>query len=222
MKKYVIIAAGGSGQRMGSEVPKQFLEINGKALLWYSVNAFKKAFEDIAIIIVAPADHLERAKQTCSDLANVLFVKGGESRFHSVKNGLEQVKDESIVFVHDAVRCLVSVELLRRCYEQAMKLGSAIPSIAVNDSIRMMEGGTHKVVDRNNIRIIQTPQVFRSEILLPAFEAGYADGFTDEATVVEASGQPVQLIEGEVTNIKITRPVDLLIAEKILEQEANF
>jgi 2-C-methyl-D-erythritol 4-phosphate cytidylyltransferase len=220
MKKYTIIAAGGSGQRMGNETPKQFLQIKNKSLLWHSVNAFTKAFDDISIIVVAPALHIEKAKEVCAGFSNISFAEGGSTRFQSAKNGLEFVKESSIVFVHDAVRCLVTDDLVKRCYDQAIEKGSAIPSIAVNDSIRIMEDGSHRVIDRNSIRIIQTPQTFKSEIILPAFSVEDNELFTDEATVVEASGRSVELIEGEQTNIKITRPVDILIAEKIMEQRA--
>jgi 2-C-methyl-D-erythritol 4-phosphate cytidylyltransferase len=218
MKKYAIIAAGGSGQRMSKDVPKQFLEIKGKAVLWYSVNAFAEAFEDISIIVVAPALHIEKAKEICKQFSNVLFAGGGDTRFQSVKNGLALVKEKSIVFVHDAARCLVTADLLQRCYAQAVEKGSAIPSLAINDSIRIIAEGGHKMIDRNIIRIIQTPQTFRSHIIIHAFDVAYNEKFTDEATVAENSGQLVHLIEGEQANIKITQPVDLLIAEKILEQ----
>ena len=218
MKKYAIIAAGGSGQRMASTTPKQFLELNGKAILWYSVKAFIDAFDDIEIIVVVSPTFIEEARKICNGFAGVSFIEGGASRFQSVKNGLAAVQESSIVFVHDAVRCLVTKDLLHRCYEQAGTNGSAIPSIAVNDSIRIIENGIHKVVDRNTIRIIQTPQTFRSEIILPAFKAKDNASFTDEATVVEAAGNEVHLIEGEQTNIKITRPVDLIIAEKLMQQ----
>lgn len=222
MKKYAVIAAGGSGQRMGSDIPKQFLEIKGRTLLSYSVKAFTGAFDDITIIIVVPSVHMEKAKEVCAEFPSCIFVAGGDTRFQSVKNGLAKVKDDSIVFVHDAVRCLVTTDLLKRCYEQAVEKGSAIPSIPVNDSIRMLSADEHKVIKRDVIRIIQTPQTFKSEIILPAFTVKDNESFTDEATVVEASGVKVNLIEGEQENVKITRPVDLLIAEKILEQRSSF
>jgi 2-C-methyl-D-erythritol 4-phosphate cytidylyltransferase len=126
------------------------------------------------------------------------------------------VNRETIVFVHDGVRCLIDVALIQRCYEQAVTTGSAIPAVAATDSIRTVDGNAHNVADRNNVRIIQTPQTFQSDLLLQAFEQEFNDGFTDEATVVEAMGQPVFLCEGDYNNIKITRPVDLLVAESIL------
>lgn len=186
--------------------------------MWYSVKAFADAFDDINIIVVAPVASIAEAKDNCNEFSNITFVDGGTSRFQSVKNGLAEVTEPSIVFVHDAVRCLVTKDLIQRCYDQAIEKGSAVPSIAVNDSVRMIENNDHKVVDRNKLRIIQTPQTFKSEIILPAFAVDDDEKFTDEATVVEASGTPVHLIEGELSNIKITRPVDIVISEKIIEQ----
>lgn len=222
MKKYVIIAAGGSGIRMGKAVPKQFLLLKGRSILWHSIKAFNDAFADINIIVVVPSSYLGEAQNECSEFEKITFVEGGTSRFQSVKNGLAKVDGDSIIFVHDAVRCLVSKELIRNCYEQTVEQGSAIPSIVISDSIRMIEDNSHKVINRNLIRIIQTPQTFKSEILLSAFKAEEDEHFTDEATVVEASGKEVYLIEGEHTNIKITRPVDLLIAEKMIEERSSF
>ncbi len=220
MRKYAIIAAGGSGKRMGNTVPKQFLPINGKPILWYSVKAFTQAFNDITVVVVAPASHLEQAKESCSEFRDAVFIEGGSSRFQSVKNGLSMVKEDSIVFVHDAVRCLVTKDLLSRCYDQAMEKGSAIPAIPVNDSLRIIADGGNKTMPRDSIRIIQTPQTFKSGIILPAFRGEEQPHFTDEATVVEASGITVHLIEGEETNIKITRPFDLQIAGNILERRS--
>ena len=133
---------------------------------------------------------------------------------------MQLVNEPAVIFVHDAVRCMVSTQLIQKCFEQTLEKGSAVPAIAATDSIRMIEGNTHRVADRNLIRIIQTPQTFMSTLLLPAFEMDYRDAFTDEATVVEASGKNIELIEGEYENIKITRPTDLLIAEKIIAERS--
>lgn len=225
MKKYAVIVAGGSGQRMGTAIPKQFLFLQGKPLLGYSLQTFLHAFEDLEIILVLPADNLAEGEQLAQDLgavARITVTAGGNTRFHSVQNGLALVSSPSIVFVHDGVRCLVSRELIQRCYTQALEKGSAIPAVAATDSIRILAGEGHAVADRNLVRIIQTPQTFQSEILLPAFANEFEEAFTDEATVVEASGNPVYLIEGEYSNIKITRPVDLLVAEKILAERSSL
>lgn len=225
MKKYAVIVAGGSGQRMGASIPKQFLLLQGKPLLWYSLNVFLRAFDDLQIILVVPGDHLLEGERLAKELdgdTRIKVITGGSTRFDSVKNGLACITSPSIVFVHDGVRCLVSQELIRRCYAQALGKGSAIPAVAATDSIRVVEGAGHFVMDRNRVLIIQTPQTFQSELLLPAFQRDYADGFTDEATVVEASGKEVFIIEGEYTNIKITRPVDLLVAERILADRSSL
>ena len=225
MKKYAVIVAGGSGQRMGAAIPKQFLLLQGKPLLWYSLQTFLQAFEDLEIILVVPADNLAEGEQLAKELnavSRITVTTGGATRFHSVQNGLALVSSPSIVFVHDGVRCLVSTELIQRCYTQALEKGSAIPAVAATDSIRILVEEGHTVADRKLVRIIQTPQTFRSEILLPAFQNDFEESFTDEATVVEASGYPVFLIEGEYSNIKITRPVDLLVAEKILAERSSL
>lgn len=225
MKKYAVIVAGGSGQRMGTSIPKQFLLLQGKPLLWYSLQVFLQAFDDLQIILVVPGDNLAEGERLAKELdgnTRIRVIIGGSTRFHSVQNGLACVTSPSIVFVHDGVRCLVSTDLIRRCYTQALEKGSAIPAVAATDSIRVVEGAGHLVMDRNRVRIIQTPQTFRSELLLPAFQRDYTEGFTDEATVVEASGTAVYLIDGEYTNIKITRPVDLLVAERILADRSSL
>jgi 2-C-methyl-D-erythritol 4-phosphate cytidylyltransferase len=147
-------------------------------------------------------------------------VAGGETRFHSVKNGLALVSEPSIVFVHDGVRCLVTADLIKRCYQQALEKGSAIPAVRATDSVRLIVSDSHQPADRDNVRIIQTPQTFQAQLLLSAFDRDYEEAFTDEATVVEAAGQKVWLIEGEYENIKITRPADLLVAETILRDRS--
>jgi 2-C-methyl-D-erythritol 4-phosphate cytidylyltransferase len=223
MKKYAVIVAGGSGQRMGAAMPKQFLLLAGKPLLWYSVSAFLKSFDEMEIILVLPKDSIAEGEKIAAELgatAKIQITEGGTTRFHSVQNGLALVKEPSIVFVHDGVRCLVTPSLIRRCYEQALEKGSAIPAVAATDSIRIVEGSNNTVADRNNVRIIQTPQTFKSNLLLPAFKTAYKDSFTDEATVAEAAGNAIYLIDGEYDNIKITRPADLLVAEKILAGRA--
>lgn len=225
MKKFAVIVAGGSGQRMGTSIPKQFLLLQGKPLLGYSLQVFLQAFDDLQIILVVPGDNLTAGERLAKELdggTRIRVITGGSTRFHSVQNGLAYVTTPSIVFVHDGVRCLVSADLIRRCYTQALEKGSAIPAVAATDSIRVIEGAGHLVMDRTQVRIIQTPQTFRSELLLTAFQRDYTDSFTDEATVVEASGNEVFLIEGEYTNIKITRPVDLLVAERILADRSSL
>ena len=222
MNKIAVIVAGGSGQRMGVATPKQFLLLNGKPLLWHTIHAFLQAFETIQIVLVLPEEYLSTGKEIADSFltTNIHLTKGGTTRFDSVKNGLQLLNTtNSIVFVHDGVRCLITKDLIIRCYEQALTKGSAIPAVAATDSIRIAKSADESVVaDRTQVRIIQTPQTFKAELLLPAFDQNYTDAFTDEATVAEAFGNKVFLIEGEYNNLKITRPIDLLIAEKILEE----
>ena len=218
-KKIAIIVAGGTGQRMGSVVPKQFLEIEHKAILLHTIDQFVAAFADIEIVIVLPEVYINEGKKIIekNKFKNTFdFVVGGESRFQSVKNGLSKVTTSSIVFVHDAVRCLLTPALVQRCYQQAVEKGSAIPAVSATDTIRLMEGEKHHLINREDVMLIQTPQTFQSEILLKAFEQNYQPSFTDEANVVEASGVPIFLVEGEFENIKITRPLDMAIANYIL------
>jgi 2-C-methyl-D-erythritol 4-phosphate cytidylyltransferase len=218
-KKIAIIVAGGTGQRMGSVVPKQFLEIENKTILLHTIDQFVAAFSDVELVIVLPATYIEEGKillQNSNITNKVTFISGGDTRFQSVKNGLTQVNESAIVFVHDAVRCLLTPALIQRCYQQAVEKGSAIPAVSSTDTVRLLEGGSHHVIDRENVMQIQTPQTFQSEILLKGFEQNYQPSFTDEANVVEASGTPVYLVDGEFENIKITRPLDLAIASYIL------
>jgi 2-C-methyl-D-erythritol 4-phosphate cytidylyltransferase len=217
MKKTAVIVAGGSGVRMGSAVPKQFLHLKGKPIIWHTVQQFFYAYLDIQIVLVLPASYLQEAATyfETDQLSNIQFVEGGSTRFDSVKNGLQKVTEPSVIFVHDGVRCLVSANLIKKCYKEAMVFGSAIPAVTATDSIRLVTGEAHQVIDRNRIKIIQTPQTFLSTVLIPAFDRPYQDSFTDEATVVEAAGHSVRLIEGEYSNLKITRPQDLIVAETL-------
>lgn len=220
MIKYAIIVAGGTGSRMGSNLPKQFMLIRDKPVLYYSIKTFLDAYDDLEIILVLPAAFTDIGEEIIDayfDKERIKIAIGGDTRFQSVKNGLKLVEDESIIFVHDAVRCLVSVNLIRRCYETAMQTGAAVPVIPSKDSVRILNDDGNGVIDRNRVMLVQTPQTFHSKILLPAFDIDYKDKFTDEATVVEAYGLRVSLAEGEETNIKITRPIDLIIAESLLD-----
>lgn len=224
MKKTAIIVAGGTGQRMGATMPKQFLVIEGKSILFHTVNQFVAAFADINFVIVLPADYIQEGKDLIASSGltqHVQFTAGGETRFQSVKNGLAHVAPDAIVFVHDAVRCLLTPDLIQRSYQQALEKGSAIPAVASTDTIRITEGTKHHVVDRANVMMIQTPQTFNAAILQKAFEQAYQSSFTDEANVLETSGTEVFLIEGEYENIKITRPLDLAIAAYILVKRAS-
>jgi 2-C-methyl-D-erythritol 4-phosphate cytidylyltransferase len=181
------------------------------------------AYDDIEIVLVLPEEHIGKGQEIIDgyfDASKFKITAGGRTRFHSVQNGLSLIKDEdAIIFVHDGVRCLLTKDLIERCYQSALEFGTAIPVVECRDSVRLLTNNGNKVVDRNKVRLVQTPQTFHSKILLPAFEIDYKDRFTDEATVVEAFGLKVNLIEGDTNNIKLTTPVDLFIAEYILNVE---
>ena len=225
MKKYAIIAAGGTGSRMGGNVPKQFLLLKNKPLLYYSIRNFLDAYRDLEIILVLPVAFIDLGEEIVDayfDKEKIRLIAGGDSRFQSVKYGLGIIEEgDSVIFVHDAVRCLASVDLIHRCYEKALESGSAVPVVVSKDSVRIANPENNEAVDRNKVMLIQTPQAFHGKILVPAYNIDYKEKFTDEATVVEAYGLKVTLIEGEETNIKITRPIDLLIAEAFLNNRLS-
>ncbi|MEO6330360.1 MAG: 2-C-methyl-D-erythritol 4-phosphate cytidylyltransferase, partial [Ginsengibacter sp.] len=212
MKKYALIVAGGTGTRMKSSIPKQFLLLKNKPVLFYTLDTFLKAYDDLQIILVLPEAHIAKGQEIIDgyfDDSRIQLINGGRTRFHSVQNGLSQINEESIIFVHDGVRCLITADLIHRCYEAAVKFGTAIPAITSKDSVRIITGDTNEALDRSVIKLVQTPQTFHSKILLEAYKIDYKDKFTDEASVVEAFGLKVHLVEGEENNIKITDPVDL-------------
>ena len=220
MKKYAVIVAGGSGTRMGKQEPKQFLLLHNRPVIWYTMNVFLDAYNDLEIILVLPAQHILTGNaiiETSNSPARIRVITGGETRFQSVKNGLNAITDPSIIFVHDGVRCLLTIDLVHRCYDLALKTGNAIPAIAASDSIRIKNETGNEIIKRENVMIIQTPQTFHSKILKTAFEQEYDPLFTDEASVVERLGEKINLVDGETTNIKITSPIDLVVAEKILD-----
>jgi len=221
-KKIAIITAGGSGTRMGVAMPKQFLLLKDKPILWYTINAFFEAFDDISIILVLPSDFIRQGEILVSEMGkedSVTIIEGGHTRFHSVKNGVDLLSKDSIVFVHDGVRCLITPALIRACYEQTVLMGSAIPAVSAIDSIRILDDhSNHTSINRSRVKIIQTPQTFKGELLIKSFNMPYQEIFTDEATVVEYTGEKIYLIEGDYDNLKITRPVDLILAESILQK----
>ncbi len=220
MRKYAIIVAGGSGTRMGGNLPKQFLLLNNKPVLYYTIRTFLQAYGDLSVILVVPEAYLDMGREIVNAWFNedpIRITQGGDTRFQSVKNGLRLVEEESIIFVHDGVRCLLSPSLIHACYSKAMETGSAVPVVASKDSVRLVNRESSEVADRSKVMLVQTPQTFQSKILIPAFDVDYNEKFTDEAIVVEASGHKVSLVPGEETNIKITTPMDLVIAEHLLE-----
>lgn len=217
---YAVIVAGGQGTRMGYAIPKQFLELDGKPILYHTIKAFRETIDDIQIILVLPEQQISMTQmvlQAFEERMDITIVAGGASRFHSVQNGLKDLPNDAIIFVHDGVRPLLSKELILRCYNQAIEKGSAIPALPATDSMRQVHGDKSTPLDRTNIRLMQTPQTFQASILLPSMKQTFQENFTDEATVVEAFGHEVHLCDGERNNIKITTPEDLIIAEALLK-----
>lgn len=223
MKKIALIVAAGNGNRMKNATPKQFMLLHHKPILYYTISSFLKAYDDIEIILVLPEDHISMGQEIMDgyfDRSKFRLCSGGRTRFHSVKNGLSLIdeNEEAIIFVHDGVRCLLTADLIQRCYENALELGTAIPAISCVDSLRLMDGDENKVIEREKIKAIQTPQTFHSKILLPAYQIDYKEQFTDEASVVEAYGLKLHLVEGEENNFKITNPIDIQLAQLLLAE----
>ena len=220
MKKYLIIVAGGKGSRIGGSIPKQFMTVAGKPLLMHTLQCFHSVVPDVECIVVLPEDHIVYWSVLCSQFRFELphtIVEGGDTRFHSVKNGLDAITDsEGLVAIHDGVRPFASAQLINEAYATAEKTGTAIPVLSPTESIREVDGTESHIVDRNRYRMVQTPQTFRLALLNEAYKQPYSELFTDDASVAEASGIKVTLINGNRENIKITHRSDLLWAEAYL------
>ena len=218
MKLYAVIVAGGSGKRMGAGIPKQFLELSGKPVLMHTIERFKTFDDSIEVITVLPENQLrywtELQEKYSFTVSNTL-VKGGKSRFFSVRNGLEYVDIPGLVAIHDGVRPLVSIDTIKRCFDTAEKLGNAIPVISPSDTLRMVSETGNSPINRLNVKQVQTPQVFSAEIIKKAYMQDYLPEFTDDATVLEKTGININLVEGNRENIKITNPEDLVIARSL-------
>ena len=220
MKKYLVVVAGGTGKRMGGEIPKQFIVVGDRPVIIHTIDKFVRYDPDIGIIIVLPSDWIDYWN-TLSDQYRFRnfdhIVEGGEERFHSVRNGLAKISAGSLVAVHDAVRPLVSIDTIRRCFNEAEEKGNAIPVITPSGSVRISTPGeVSSPLDRSRVKLIQTPQVFRSDLILDAYRQEYSPAFTDDATVLEAAGNRINLVEGNPENIKITTLADLLYAGQLL------
>ncbi|MBQ5690211.1 MAG: 2-C-methyl-D-erythritol 4-phosphate cytidylyltransferase [Alistipes sp.] len=218
----IIIVAGGSGSRMGGTHPKQFSLVGGEPILARTINNFRKALPASRIVVVLPAEYIEFWKNFSArfNVAKHSVIEGGKERFHSVKNGIESLSCElDLIAVQDGVRPFASKEMILRAVECASVNGSAIPVVKAVDSYRRVEGEESKIVDRAPLRIVQTPQIFAAPILRAAYDTPFRADFTDDASVVEFSGEKVTLCDGEYTNIKITTPSDLVIAEAIAKTE---
>ena len=223
-KRGVIIVAGGSGRRMGGALPKQFMMLDNEPILARSINRMHEALPAAEIVVVLPEEHVELWKNIAArfDVARHKIALGGKERFHSVKNGLEALSDEvCIVGIHDAVRPLASKKLVIKLFLEAENNTAVIPVVAPIDSYRIVEGDDSRIIDRSALRMVQTPQVFQAKALRKAYEQPFSTTFTDDASVMEAAGHKVTLVEGERENIKITTPSDMLIAEAIINAESE-
>lgn len=224
MKEYAIIVAGGSGSRMNSSVPKQFMLLAGQPILMHTIAAFRQYSDLVSIILVLPGDQIEEWKRLCNEYAfgiKLQIVPGGPTRFHSVKNGLFLIEDhDSLVAIHDGVRPLVSPEIINNSFRMAYEHGTAIASTPLKESLRRIGKDDSAVVDRSKYRLIQTPQTFRTNLIIEAFGCFEEDeGFTDDASVAERHGVKIHLFEGSYENIKITTPEDLVVAEALLQKK---
>ncbi len=216
---YALIVAGGSGARMGSAIPKQFLDLGGKPVLYYSIKAFIETLQQVRVILVVPEGQMAMSRMVLAEFPksmDVQLVAGGATRYASVAAGLAEVPAGAIVLVHDGARPLVKPDLIRRCYEGACTNGSAVPVVPVADSIREVTGYNSRAIARESLRIVQTPQAFDATILKAAFRQSYLPAFTDEASVVEWTGARVHLVDGEKSNLKITTGEDMVIAAALL------
>ncbi len=220
MDHYILITAGGKGQRIGQ--PKQFVELSGIPLLMYTFNAFAFMRYMARFILVLPENEISYWKDLCLqhsfDIPHQV-ISGGPKRFYSVKRGLNLVPGDAIVAIHDGVRPLVSQDTIQRCFTLAERKGNAIPAIVVKESVRETDGPLNKPVNREKLRIIQTPQVFYSTLIKKAYHQNYREDFTDDASVLESIGQQIYLTEGNDENIKITTPADLIMAEALLNRK---
>ncbi len=221
MELYIIIVAGGKGERLQSAVHKQFIEVAGKPLLLHTFEAFSSYYNKATFILVLPGMEIGQWKHVRYNGNFTLphtLVEGGPTRFHSVKNGLAEVPDQAMVAIHDAARPLVSDDTLKNCFRAASIHGNAIPVVPITDSLRRIVHGISVAQDRSKYFLVQTPQVFRADLLKKAYNRVYDEAFTDDAAVFEASGHQIVTVEGNAENIKITRPADLGFAASLLSQ----
>lgn len=227
MKTVAIIVAGGSGTRFGAELPKQFLELGGKPILMRSIEAFANSGNcPVDVIVTLPSDQMDLWQRLCDRYGFGVphrVVPGGETRWHSVKHALDSMGDVNevdIIAVHDGVRPMVTADVICRTIAAARRDGAAIPVVALNDSVRQVVGEASHALDRSTLRAVQTPQAFDARLLLDAYSLPYQTTFTDDASVVEQLGHPITLVEGDPHNLKITRPMDLALAEYLLNSNA--
>lgn len=218
----VIIVAGGAGRRMGASLPKQFMMLGNEPILARSINRVHEALPAAEIVVVLPEEHIALWKNIAArfDIAPHKIAVGGKERFHSVRNGIDALSEEvQYIAIHDGVRPLASKKLIIKLMLEAEAHSAVIPVVAPADSYRVVEGDDSHIIDRSTLRIVQTPQVFSADLLRRAYEQPFSVAYTDDASVVEAAGERITLIEGERENIKITTPADMIIAEAIIRAE---
>lgn len=222
MRKYVIIVAGGKGERMGKNIPKQFLELNEQPILMHTIRKFHSTYPEAQIILALPENQFDFWEELCykKEFTNIphQIVAGGQTRFHSVQNALALVNEEGIVAIHDGVRPLVSKTTIVNCFNAAEQHGNAIPVIDVVDSLRYVNKTENKAVKRSCYKIVQTPQCFQTSLIKKAYQQEFTDAFTDDASVVEATGTKIYLVSGNKENIKITSPEDLIVAKAFIAE----
>ena len=217
--KYALIVAGGSGQRMGAKIPKQFLEMKGRPILMHTIEAFRNYPEPIKVVLVLPEQYISKWKELCQHYnfhVPVTLQSGGKTRFESVKKGLAVLTGEGLVAIHDGVRPLVDQQLIQRSYETALKYNSAVASIPMKNSLREITVNGSKALERDKFCQVQTPQTFNLSLIKLAYKSMESEDFTDDASVWEAAGHPVTLYEGSEKNLKITTIQDLVVAEMLL------
>jgi 2-C-methyl-D-erythritol 4-phosphate cytidylyltransferase len=220
LKEYALIVAGGKGTRINSKLPKQFIALNGKPILLHTIEAFFKYSEKISVVLVLPEDDFGIWESICKEYnfnKAIILQKGGETRFQSVKNGLDKIEGEGFVAIHDGVRPLVSSDLIGASFHLAAVHGSAVAAVRLKESIRMTDQDTTKAVDRSKFRLIQTPQTFNLQLIKKAYQIKEDPSLTDDASVAEKSGHKISLFEGSYENIKITTPEDLIVAEALMK-----
>lgn len=228
MKRYLIVVAGGKGQRMGGALPKQFQLLGERPVIMVTLERLHAIDNTLKFILVLPLEYIALWDELCTKYEfslPVTVVAGGNTRFHSVQNGLSMIEDsdEALVGVHDAVRPFVSQKVLDDAFREAWINGAAIPMIDIQDSVRQIigAGGASQAVPRDRYRLVQTPQVFRLSLLRKAYSQRYVEAFTDDASVVEAMGDRVYAVEGNRENIKLTTPFDMMVAKTIIETYSN-
>lgn len=219
---YIIIVAGGKGLRMGGDLPKQFMPLHGKPVLMHTIERFRAYSDELKIILVLPHEQQDYWRQICQKHNFTIehtVVDGGQTRFHSSQNGVATVPDDAtgVIGIHDGVRPFVSEETIARCFEAARQFGAALPVLPVTDTLRRVTDDGGYNVQRNDYRTVQTPQTFDAQLLKQAFKQPYSDNFTDDASVVEALGHKVTMVDGNRENIKLTTPFDLVVAEALIK-----